>query len=93
MKTITIQIGNSDDKLTQKEWARFTYNVKEAVACAASEIHYSGASPGDCAWQNYCIVFSVHPEREESLREELKNQREAHKQDSLAWTEGETEFI
>ncbi len=93
MKTITIQIGNSDDKLTQKEWARYVHNVCESVACAASQIHFAGASPGENEWQNYCLVFNVHPEREQSLREEVTSQREAHKQDSVAWTEGETEFI
>lgn len=30
MNTICIQIGNSDDKLTQKEWSDF---VKEIQAC------------------------------------------------------------
>lgn len=94
MKTITIQIGNSDDKLTQKQWHRFIENIHDAVRIYCSEVHFFGASPGTEPWQNAAWVVVCRDQfSERELREEVKTQREAHQQDSVAWTEGDTELI
>ena len=54
--TVVVQIGNSDDKLTQKNWSFFVADVRTAVASVATRIHFSSGSPSAQSWQNYCIV-------------------------------------
>ena len=93
MKTVTLQIGNSDDKLTQKEWSRFTQEVGSAVSQFAAQIHFSGSS-GTCApWQNAAWVFAIEPLNDTELKAVVTYLRAEYRQDSAAWTEGETLFV
>lgn len=96
MKTITIQIGNSDDKLRQNHWHLFVDSVKHAVESQRAEgvqIHFHGCSPSDAPWQNACWVFTLQIENFEPLQKRLNEIRDDFKQESIAWTEGETTFI
>lgn len=95
MKTVTIQIGNSDDKLSQGQWADYSQKVANSIGAYAEEIHFSGFSVGDAPWQNAAWVIVIDNEylQEERLRNELTIFRKEFKQDSIAWTEGETKFI
>lgn len=95
MKTITVQIGNSDDKLTQAEWSEFVNKVDRAIALANGRIHFMGGSYNDAPWQNFCWVFNLRDDNREdgTLFRHLKLIRKAFKQDSLAWTEGDTLFV
>jgi len=95
MTTITIQIGNSDDKLTQKEWSEFVDKVDKAISNAKTRPHFSGGSYNDAPWQNYCWVFQLSDDSREDgiLFQQLKSIRKEFKQDSLAWTEGNTLFV
>lgn len=60
MDTITIQIGNSDNKLSQMEWSAFIKDVVEVVESLASVVHFYGTSLGDAPWQNaaWVVVFT-----------------------------------
>ena len=44
--TVTIQIGNSDNKLTQEEWADFVSAVSNAVSESEARVHFFAPSPG-----------------------------------------------
>lgn len=87
MKSICIQIGNSDHKFTQHEWSEFcrkTYNI----CVAAGDIQFAGSSPANALWQNYCIcVNSADPELILAMMTRLKVQ---YRQESIAWLEGTT---
>lgn len=95
MKTITIQIGNSDDKLTQNEWSEFVSKVDRALELFNARVHFRGGSYNDAPWQNFCWVFLYHEDNSNSgaLRAHLGLLRKDFKQDSLAWAEGNTLFI
>lgn len=96
MKTITIQIGNSDNKLTQQEWSAFIYHVFDDLLCVmpnAEQIHFSGGSNPAAKWQNYCWVFNLDDERIPEMREWLSSAAYQFKQDSIAMTVGDTEFV
>lgn len=93
MKTVIIQIGNSDDKLTQKEWSQFHAKIDANIGLYAMQIHFHGSAATWETWQNVCWVFVIKSEKAELLRERVKQIREAYKQDSVAWTEGETAFV
>lgn len=93
LKTITIQIGNSDDKLTQSEWSNFVARCAGRIECRTPHIHFSGGSSNWNEWQNYAWVIMIEPEKSEELKRVLEEVRKSYRQESIAWTEGETQFI
>ena len=44
--TATIQIGNSDDKLTQAEWSQFVASVDGHLCVNVTDTHFRGFAPG-----------------------------------------------
>jgi hypothetical protein len=93
MKTITVQIGNSDDKLTQKEWCDFARSIDDLIRTHASQVHFSGASHSLAWWQNAAWVFEMEEVCIEWFKQRLAIVRGQYKQESLAWTEGSTSLI
>ena len=93
MKTITIQIGNSDDKLTQKEWSSFVLHCRDLINASPVEIHFFGASTGYATWQNAAWVLSLTEDNVAALKADFTEIRKLYRQDSVAFTEGETQFI
>lgn len=90
--TVTIQIGNSDDKLTQAEWHRFCGLLQSTVqSIQGSKVHFSNASDGHFVWQNYCIVAEM-PSLD-NLESQLSHLAHMFGQDSIAMTIGETKMI
>lgn len=93
MKTVTIQIGNSDDKLTQAQWALFVHQADNAIRQRCNRVHFFSTSPNTEAWQNAAWVIEIYENAGYALRSALKELRELFNQDSVAWTEGETSFV
>ncbi len=93
MKTITIQIGNSDDKLSQSSWSAFIHRVNNTIDIYAYDVYFTGFSLPTAGWQNACWVFSITHEKSLRLWGEMKVICSDFKQNSIAWTEGDTTFI
>lgn len=93
MKTVVIQIGNSDNKLTQNEWAHFAAYIHGVVSRNVLNIHFKGGSDWDAPWQNACWVGQIHADGIPELRRQLSQERANWKQDSVAIVVGDTEFI
>jgi len=95
MKTITIQIGNSDDKLTQQQWSYFVYAVGDIIRAYYGQLHFSGGSSIDTPWQNYCWVFEMEDDTlyHTAFKHQLRGIADKYKQDSIALTEGQTMFV
>ena len=93
MKTITIQIGNSDNKLTQEKWSMFVEQVGMLINRDANTVHFFGGSSTWAKWQNVCWVFECKEEKIALLKENLAYCRGLFAQDSVAYCEGETEFV
>ena len=96
MKTITIQIGNSDDKLTQREWSNYVREMGDRVARYGGQIHFSGSSSPCAPWQNCCWVLEVARDATtsvETLRAQVASVGKLFRQESVAFTVGETEFV
>lgn len=91
--TVTVQIGNSDDKLTQRQWAQFVQFTNSAINTLSSAVHFSGFSAANAEWQNAAWVFLIAPEKEDELRKSLTRVRRSFNQDSIGYTVGNTEFI
>lgn len=92
MKTVVIQIGNSDDKLSQLMWSAFIKAVAGAVYAHATQIHFSGYSDPSETWQNAAWIFEISEEESQRLWGEMKVLASLYNQDSIAWTEGVTVF-
>ena len=90
MSDICIQIGNTDNKLTQQEWSEFC-GAMRGLCEAHGDVHFSGGAPTDAPWQNYCLCVST--ETPDALRELVTKRRSKHKQDSVAWLQGNTQFV
>lgn len=93
MKTITLQVGNSDDKLTQKEWAAFVSEITSTLKDSRVEMHFFACSAGDAPWQNAAWVFEASAATKIEVQINVRRIRRSYRQDSAAWTEGTTTFI
>lgn len=91
MKTVSVLIGNSDDKLSQREWHNFVEDLKSVFMALNADVYFGGA-PGGCApWQNYCIVADVKSLVD--LLRFLEELRKKYHQDEIAVVIGETQFV
>jgi hypothetical protein len=91
--TVTVQIGNSDDKLKQSAWSGFVHEVECYVKTHANEVHFFGASAGWMKWQNAAWVIDCDEDELPFLKRVLKKIREKYGQSSVAVTEGKTQFV
>ncbi len=91
---VLISIGNSDDKLSQREWSHFIDEVRERLDRQIGLlIHGEWFSAPDSPYQNanWCIEFIGGDDT--YLKQRLVEIRKKYRQDSIAWTEGHVEFI
>jgi hypothetical protein len=94
VKTVVIQIGNSDNKLTQNAWSRFVYEMLTSCKkLSGNRIHFHACSEGAKPWQNACWVLDGNDIDLKELRADLARYARRYKQDSIALTIGTTELI
>lgn len=94
MMTITLQIGNSDDRLSQVRWHEYVESVRSLLeADPRVQVHFFGAPPNWAPWQNAAWVFACPHDGIAALRESLVANRQQFSQVSIAWTEGITKFL
>lgn|SRR3982751_7044231 len=94
LKTIYASIGNSDDKLTQKQWASFTDEFVQTVTDLSEQFFGVWYSESTSEYQNMCVAFEIGEGAERELRGQLTRLRTDYFQDSIAWAEvPQTEFI
>jgi hypothetical protein len=93
VKTIVVQIGNSDNKLPQVEWADFVRRVDGIIRERAGAVHFFGGTENWAVWQRVCWVFDCDGARLAELKDRVTAARKKFRQDAAAFTQGETEFI
>jgi hypothetical protein len=97
--SVYVTIGNSDDKLTQEEWAQFYSLVNRTIRRVADDIHGQWVSSPTSVYQNACWCFVLPDdgylvsEVRRKLRDELKRLAREYRQDSIAWAEAEVELL
>lgn len=91
--TVVIQIGNSDDRLSQFEWSRFILKTESFIHRRADIVHFSGFSTPAAPWQNACWLFILDSNESAQLWDDMKTLCVEFKQNSIAWTEGITVFV
>lgn len=90
---VSIQAGNSDNKLTQKQWAELVVFLNAAIVKHQAARHFFGGSITWAEWQNVCWVIEIDEEYLEPLKHELRSVRSAYQQDSVCVLAGEAEFV
>jgi hypothetical protein len=94
MTTITLQLGNSDDRLSQTRWHAYVEAVRVLLEHSPGiQVHFFGAPPNWAPWQNVAWVFTAPLAALPDLKTALSEIRQDYAQDSIAWTQGETNFI
>lgn len=93
MATVTIQIGNSDNKLTQQEWADFVSTMKGDVLASGVTVHFFGGSPTWERWQNAAWVVDGSDVGLARLKLWVQERCGQFRQESVAWTQGVTEMV
>lgn len=98
-KTIYVTIGNSDDKLTQAEWAQFFADVDDVIRGFAATVHGSWHSLPASPWQNACWCFELLPAvgmqeyDADRLKKQLHVLAKHNRQNSIAWAEAQVFFV
>jgi len=91
---VYVGIGNTDNKLTQQEWADFVREVESTMSYFP--LHGAWFSRPDAPWQNACWLAEIDDPKAkfvEGFKEHLRVLAERYNQDSIAWAEAETEFL
>ncbi len=89
--TLTIMIGNSDDRLTQAQWSEFCQRIDDV--CRGYQKHFAASSDGKQPWQNACWVFDIPADMIDRFKRRIKEIRKIYRQESVAIVHGSTEFI
>lgn len=91
---VYISIGNSDDKLTQIEWAQYIDEMR-ALVVSGGHTHGAWFSVPDSPYQNacWCIEFATAADAADARRAAIEI-RARYRQDSVSWAVvTEAEFI
>lgn len=91
---VYISISNSDDKLSQADWAGFFGDTHDAINDAAITVHGEWLSASASPYQNACWCVELHDPDAFALAGELGRLAAVYGQDSIAWAEvAKTEFL
>ncbi len=93
MRTYTVQTGNTDMKLNLIEWSTFVDVVHSVIYDHSTQIHFFGGAKDFSPYMNACWVFECDNESVGVLQEKLQVIRRQFKQNSIAWTTGQTVFL
>lgn len=92
--TYYVTIGNSDNKLTQVNWAMFQGSLLRTIQTYANEIRGTWYSLPVVPFRNMCIGFEVYEsDRLDKIKSELRILAEQYDQDSIALATAETELV
>lgn len=93
IKNIVISIGNSDDRLSQKEWSSYVTEVEHHINFFCIKVHFFGGSPNWLKWQNVSWWCEIEEDNLGILKIGLRHIRKYYRQDSAAILVGDTEFV
>lgn len=93
MKYIYVSIGNSDDKLSQKQWSEYAIDVAGLVRTWSLELHGEWLSLPHAQYQNACWCFEITEDEVPMLKAELETVAAKYGQDWIAWADATLEII
>jgi hypothetical protein len=93
MSATYVTIGNSDDKLPQREWANFYAAVDAVIRAEAVTVHGAWMSNPIDPWQNACWCVEIPTDYLAKVEEELSALAYRYRQESIAIAGAEVQFI
>lgn len=90
---ISVQAGNSDNKLTQQQWSEFVSELGGILAVHERVRHFFGGSETYAPWQNVCWICEIDAGKIESLKGQLRESRLSYRQDSVCLLVGQPVFV
>jgi hypothetical protein len=94
MTVAFIGIGNSDNKLTQREWVSFQLDMRMLLQSTSVNILGDWLSLPDSIYLNACWCIEIDSEKVPELKGDLAALATLHRQDAIAWNEvTATEFL
>lgn len=91
---VYVSIGNSDDKLNQRDWALFQIELQEILHSAGGLFHGEWYSNPNSIFQNCCILVELDENRVPELKGVLAALAQEYRQDAIAWAHApHTEFL
>ena len=91
MKYIAVSIGNSDDKLTQKEWNHFVEDMIELLS--AGKVHFFGGASTFAPWQNVAWIVEIPIKQTNIILADIADLRKKYNQESAFVIVGDGLFI
>lgn len=89
-----LSCGNTDDKLTQREWASLLNEIHRTLLTYSVSWYGNWYSAPESEFQNACFAFSVHDDLRPELQGEMRAIAVEYKQDAIAWADcPATEFL
>lgn len=95
LQTVLISVGNSDDKMTQREYSAMCAEVISIARAFALRYLGDWYSAPAAPYQNMCVAFdmSTAPHAIDGLYVVLKPVRVKYHQDAIAVLAGTTTFV
>ena len=90
---VSIQAGNSDNKLSQQEWHAFVMHLDGLIEGYESARHFFGGSVTWAKWQNVCWVVEVPVNHFDGLTRDITQIRALYDQDAVCVLAGEPMFV
>lgn len=90
---VYISIGNSDDRLTQRQWAGAIHSIGGVLQVWSDKIHGFWLTPTDSPYQGACWCIDILLDKCDGLKSQLRHEAYAWKQDSIAWAPAITQFL
>lgn len=89
-----IAIGNSDDKLSQRQWAAFQIDVRFVIRDMDLDVHGSWHSYADSIYQNATFCVEFREDQLALLKHKLSLLAGEYQQNSIAFNiVQDTEFL
>lgn len=92
-KDIFLTIGNTDNKLSQKDWQQFQKDFKQTAESLAEKVWGVWYSDPKTPYQNMCIGILLSESNVKVLEDHLRELAIRYKQNSIAWSDAKTRFI
>lgn len=94
MTTVYISIGNSDDKLTQADWAQFCTDVSSLDYIFELTRHGNWYSNTASRFQNACFCFEIDDDDDlPAIKDCLVALSMKYNQESIAFAIAKVEFL
>jgi hypothetical protein len=91
--TLSVLVGNSDNRLTQMEWSSYAGKVNDLVRACTYHTFFNGAPYTASLFQNHCWVFSIHKDDYDKFEGEVREVALHYEQESVAIVKGKTHIL